>query len=221
VKGAAAGLLIACTVLSLLNVEPFGLPYAQFGPGFVEDYEPGKALAYMDRNGIDGRVMNSFYFGQYIIWKSYPRRTVFIDGRANLSPDLLEKSQLFLWSHPLLDELEQQYGFQSILIAYPEKFEGGAADYDEGFSHPQWALVYWDDISMLYIKRNEAYKKLVERDGYRLVKPDLLASYFLRKHVTPQNRDAIIRELERNVHDTSSRRANNLLAAVRGYQPAR
>jgi len=223
VRAGAIVLIIASTVLSLLHIEPFGLSYGQFGPGFIEEYEPGKALAYMDRNGIDGRVMNSFYFGQYIIWKSYPRRTVFIDGRGYLSPDLLYKSQQFLWSNPVLDDLEQQYGFRSILIAYPEKMDGGAAmsDYDEGFFHPGWALVYWDDISMLFVKRSEEFNTLIARDEYRVIRPDLIVSYFVRNHVTKKNRDSAIRELQRNMAETHSRKAYRLLSVVSQYEPTR
>jgi hypothetical protein len=221
--GAAAGWVIVCSVLSLLNVEPFGLSYARSGAGFIEDYEPGKALAYMDRNGIEGRVLNSFYFGQYIIWKSYPRRTVFIDGRGYLPPDLLEKFQRFRWSNPVLDELEQQYGFSSILIVYPEKMAGGAtmSDYDEGFHHPGWALVYWDDICMLLVKRNEAFKSLIARDEYRVIRPDLLVSYFVRTHITRKNRDAAIRELQRNRAETGSVKAYRLLSVISQNEPTK
>ena len=95
------------------------------------------------------------------------------------------------------------------------------SDYDEGFFHPGWALVYWDDISMLFVKRSEEFNTLIARDEYRVIRPDLIVSYFVRNHVTKKNRDSAIRELQRNMAETHSRKAYRLLSVVSQYEPTR
>ena len=36
---------------------------------------------------------------------------------------------------------------------------------------PDWALVYWDDVALVYLRRGGSHTAVIERDGYRLVKP--------------------------------------------------
>jgi hypothetical protein len=49
----------------------------------MEKANPVKALAYIRRSGLAGRMLNDYAFGGYLLWAA-PERKVFIDPRADL-----------------------------------------------------------------------------------------------------------------------------------------
>ncbi len=58
-------------------------PSAQNLEKQVEDGSPVKALAYIRKAGLSGRMLNEYVYGGYLIWAA-PERKVFVDGRADL-----------------------------------------------------------------------------------------------------------------------------------------
>jgi hypothetical protein len=206
--------LVLYFIISMAGVGRHGLNDREFGFGFNYVYVPKGAVDYMDRNGVYGRVINTYSFGQYIIWRSYPERTVFIDGKGYFL-ELLRQSLEFRSSNALLDNLHEEYGFNSILI----KYAGPYNEDDEllGFkvvSHPEWALVYWDDISLLYIKRGGGYDPVVRKDEYEFVDLGILYDDFIRRLDNKEYREGVVRELARNIDETGSKRAASLLSAL-------
>jgi len=178
----------------------------QFGFGFDYVLMPRGAVEYMDRKNIYGRVLNPFHFGQYITWESYPRRTVFVDARGHLPVDMLDKMLLFKDSRPVLDGLYEEYGFESVLIDYANSTVPYAPS-----SHPLWALVYWDDTALLYLRRGGRYDAVVRDDEYRFVKPEMSPLHLGEDFQNKEYPDNLIDELARTVHDTGSSRAHTLL----------
>jgi tetratricopeptide (TPR) repeat protein len=168
----------------------------------------------MDRKGITGRVFNTFHFGQYVTWTGYPERTVFVDGRANIPPDLLEKNKEIRHNPDALDELYQHFGFESLLLGYlteRPRTERLEETLDLSFAHPDWALVYWDDTAMLYLRRDGPYQGAVSQDEYRLVRPQASPAYFMNQ-ILGKNRIApLTAELERAHTETGSARSSFLL----------
>jgi hypothetical protein len=49
----------------------------------VERGNPVKAVEYLRRNGLSGRMLNDYVYGGYLIWAA-PEHKVFIDGRADI-----------------------------------------------------------------------------------------------------------------------------------------
>lgn len=82
------GLLVVLVVVAVAfrvapDVAPSGLDAA------VRDQFPVAALDYADRVGARGPIFNQYEFGGYLIWRDYPARRVFIDGRAEVYGDHL------------------------------------------------------------------------------------------------------------------------------------
>lgn len=126
---------------------------------------PEGALRYMDRRDIYGNIYNLFQWGRYITWSDFPRRRPFIDERGFLDAGLLEKTIKLRKKSSVVKELEERYHFQAILITYPilitdtpEAF----SEIDIAFHNLDWALVYWDDNSLLYLRR---YMDIFKRKG--------------------------------------------------------
>src|SRR5438270_6492150 len=49
----------------------------------VEKNNPVKALEFLRRSGLSGRMLNDYAYGGYLTWAA-PERKVFIDGRADM-----------------------------------------------------------------------------------------------------------------------------------------
>lgn len=152
------------------TINPYGEWGKNFGLGVEYSVFPEGALQFMDQQGITGKILNVFHWGGYITWRDFPERKVFVDGRGNLDKDLLEKMIQAREAPSVLDDLEKKYGFDSVLVDYPLK----TIDFDlrdQAFSHPQWALIYWDDLSLVYVKRGGPYDDCIQQYEYRFIKP--------------------------------------------------
>lgn len=204
-------LIVLYSLLILAGVEPLAFEgkRKKFGFGVNYDFFPEKALKYMDSRGITGRVFNTFHWGQYITWRDFPKRTPFVDGRGNISYELLEKME----NLSFLNELYRKYGFESILINYPpsQKQIPETLDIDVAMPHPDWALVYWDDLSLLYLKKGGRYNHIIKKDSYQFIKPanKLNSLKFLLKN--DKYSPYLINELNRNISETDSFRGHMFL----------
>jgi tetratricopeptide (TPR) repeat protein len=204
--------LCVLPVVSLAHIPPFNFmaENRSFGLDFDHAEMPQGAVEYMEKNEIAGRILNSFSFGQYINWTSYPKRQVFVDARGYIPVDLLEKMDS---RHEKdVDELEESYGFDTILYSANPSLTVGTAEstirkMDLSFKHPDWAVVYWDDVCLLYLKRGGPYDNIVRRDEYLFVNPDMTSHVFLENLGGYDNRQRIAGELQRNIAETGSSRA--------------
>ena len=163
------------TALALCGIHPLGSDYKIFGIGVNEFRIPAGAVRYMDQNGVYGRTFNPFHWGGYIIWTGYPRRTVFVDPMGGLSERLLEQFSLassgLMGNTWMLEQLYSTYGFEAVILDYQSRNEGEKSSTGLVLTDPNWALVYWDDSALLYLRRGGRYKELVSRDEYRFVVP--------------------------------------------------
>jgi tetratricopeptide (TPR) repeat protein len=200
--------LIIFPVLELNKVFFFANDRKTFGFGVNYSAIPEDALAFMDKNGITGRVFNIYQWGGYINWRDFPKRSVFVDPRGYIPVELLEKMNLARHRPYMMDELEAKFGFEAILLNYPLVLADIATP-DNALFHPQWALVYWDDVSLLYLKRGGRYDSIIRKNEYRFIKP---ANGITRAKMNDETyRTHIIEELKRNISETGSAKAYSYL----------
>jgi len=212
-----AAWIITYSSLYLLRVEPIGEPNRVFGFGFNDAIMPEGALNYMDDKNIYGRVFNIFHWGQYISWRDFPKRSAFVDGRGYLPAELLESLALARIRPPVLDKLHEKYGFEAVLLDYPRDVTGVTElhyDKDLSLDHPDWALVYWDDRSTLYLRRGGPYDSVIKEDEYRFVKP-VNNIEGTRPRLNEQDyAEGLVRELKRNIDLTGSSKAYSYLGFI-------
>jgi tetratricopeptide (TPR) repeat protein len=209
---AAVGALTAAVGvagLTGIGVGPLADPRKVPGFGVNPRWVPEGALRYLDDRGIDGRVFNAFHFGGYIEWRDFPRRMPIIDGRGLVPRSLLEEIH-FARAYPAhLERLQARFGLEVAVMDYPS-YSGDAVedvlgpDADAALAAPAWALVYWDDVALVYLRRGGPHAAVIARDEYRHVKPANGAAGILRTLEDPAWADAARAELRRNVAETGS-----------------
>jgi tetratricopeptide (TPR) repeat protein len=214
----AAVWIVLSAALVFAKVKPFSdphhLPLQNFGFKINYDFYPEGALGYMDERNIAGRVLNPFKWGQYISWRDYPKREAFIDGRGYLPDELLETVSDGLYDPGELDKLYSTYGFESLLIEYPVLNSPVAIEADSALKQQGWVLVYWDDISLLYLKSGGKYDPVIQADQYRYVNPVNGIASITSMLSDQDGRIHVVRELQRNIRETGSSRAYAFLGQV-------
>ncbi|MGH7313113.1 MAG: tetratricopeptide repeat protein [Candidatus Rokuibacteriota bacterium] len=170
VRALAAGsafTAVVATALALANAGPFADSRRLPGFGANDLFLPERALRYLDDAGIEGPVFNTFHWGGYLAWRDFPKRVPIIDGRAYVDPALLWQIQFARQNGGLLEQLHARYGFDAAVLAYPARDRAEP----DAFAPPHWALVYWDDVALVYVRRSPRLAALIERDEYRVVDP--------------------------------------------------
>jgi len=178
----------------------------QFGMGInFSGLTPERCLEYLDRRGVTGRVLNTFHLGGYITWRDFPRRVPFMDGRGFLNDDLLERATMAPSKPAMLDDVWSRFPFERAVLvqqaAAPQSLRE-IGDTDLILNHPDWKLVYWDDICLVYLRRGGPYDSAIAEDGYRFLVP----SRGIQKSrlSDPEARRGISGELERAIRETGS-----------------
>jgi len=206
---AAVGVVVIVAVVTGAGGGPFADVRKVPGFGVNERWVPEGALRYLDERGIQGRLFNAFHFGGYITWRDFPRRVPILDGRGHVTANLLEEIH-FARAHPEhLERLRARFGLDAAVMDYPT-YSGDAfedvlgPDTDRALTSPDWALVYWDDVALVYLRRGGPHAAIIERDAYRLVKPANGGAGLARLLGDPAQAAAARAELSRNVAETGS-----------------
>jgi len=209
VASAAAVLAATGVVLTLSGVGPLADTRKVVGVGVDERWVPEGALRYLDGRGVEGKLFNAFHFGGYVEWRDFPRRVPIVDGRGHVTPSLLEEIH-FARAYPRhLERLRARYGIDAALVDYPT-YSGDPVDdvlgpdADAALTSPDWALVYWDDVALVYLRRGGPHVAVIARDEYRWVKPANGEAGIARLLTDPARAEAARAELARNVRETGS-----------------
>jgi hypothetical protein len=141
------------------------------GIGTKADTFPEGALAFIEKHNINGRMFNSYPFGGYLSWAA-PERPVFIDGRINqLYPPAFHKEYNKMLHTPVAwQEAEQKWNFDYAIVEYDQRSFGQHFP-KHLTSNPAWALVYWDNISAVYLKRIPQNLPIIEKFEYKVATP--------------------------------------------------
>jgi hypothetical protein len=104
---------------------------------------PFKAAAFLDEKHLPAPIFNSYDFGGYLIWKLYPRYTVYIDGRADLYGDAFLENFIHLYQvdvdpHPALS------GIRTVIL------EPRCALANFLRLQPEWHRAYEDRVAVIF-----------------------------------------------------------------------
>jgi hypothetical protein len=220
--------LLAVVAVSALALSLAIAPQPRLGLGFAGDYYPDAACSFLDAEGLPKtQLYNDVRFGGYLIHRYGPERQVFQDDRNEIHEPLLRRiweifqsSNVGAWS-----ELLTRFNADTALVRYhpPIKVTDPSGN-DLGlrgfsalwFPDGDWALVYWDDVAMVFVRRQSAPVGLLERNEYRVIRPDDLVHLEGRLAIDPTLRRDAAEELTRAVRSNpTSSRAREIAELIR------
>jgi hypothetical protein len=133
-----------------------------------EHEQPVRAVAFIKAHGLGGRFYNAFGDGGYIAWVM-PQLPIFQDARVlAYSPDFFRR-QLGVEHQPdRFDALMTSMGVEwAVTSGTPGSLTGAGLLPDQ-----RWALVYWDDISELRVRRDAPLFATLGAEELRILRPD-------------------------------------------------
>ena len=219
--------VLSVVAVSLLALSLAIAPQPRFGLGFARNYYPDSACSFLDAENLPTvQLYNDVRFGGYLIHRYGPERQVFQDDRNEIHEPLLRRiweifqsSNVTAWS-----DLLAAFDADTALVRYHPPIRVIDPNGDDiglrGFSTlwfpaNDWALVYWDDVAMVFVRRHNAPAGLLERHEYRVLRPDDLAHLEERLTRDPALLPVIAEELARAAHtNPTSWRAHEIAALI-------
>jgi len=121
---------------------------------WVSDEYPERSLDFLDSRDVRGRLFNLMGWGGYIIWRSYPERQVFFDGR-DISAGVMELYSQVIEARPGWREVLDAYGVDIMLIPVLSGGNGVLTPIIfrmalEGPGH--WRLVFLDHNQVVFVR---------------------------------------------------------------------
>jgi len=173
---------------------------------------------------LKGPIVNDYLFGGYFLWRCAGDPAVFIDGRY---PAVKGYQQLFHefnvakyggpqhWA-----EFTDKYGFQAALVKYPINAPYKST-FEVYFPRQKWALVYWDDIGLLFLRRTPEHADIIQEYEYKEIYPDATDQYLIQRF--GQMNEARLKRAEHELFQNillhpESERTQYLIALFRSYQ---
>ncbi len=192
---------IACVFVLGASILDQALLTSRFSLGFGlrPSFFPEAAAAFLERHNLDGRIFNTYHFGGYLIWQRWPANQVIIDGRYDtvlFDEALLEALIQAHRSRAALDRITAAYSVEILVLdADPQDRMVHISQ------HPDWALVYWDPVAEVYVRRGGPYADLVLRHEYRLTRAEPDLSYLVAYRRDPETWGRALAELRRAAAD--------------------
>jgi hypothetical protein len=196
--------LFATAALSLACI---GNTFLHFplGPRFDRRQFPVRAARFIQEEGLGGKFFNSYHDGGYLAL-TLPQNPVYMDSRPLAYPPEFFTKELMAETNR--DLFQKYMKFQDITWAITGDYgfvpTGRAVLSGRRlFDSPEWALVYWDDISEVFLRRDiPEYTEKIRRLEMKYFRRSviehggMLAS-ITSKDATPEVLDAYERELDR------------------------
>lgn len=156
------------------------------------DIIPRGATAFARRVGLHGPVFNSMNIGGWVIWDLYPDTRVFQDSRLQAYP-----AQHF---RDIMSAYHSQERWNTLvagvdwaMLSLPRANELSGAG---RFPDSEWARIYWDDASEIFVRRSGAFAPLATDYEYRVLRPGFDPFAALPSDVTRAER--LVTEVVRN-----------------------
>jgi len=178
-----------------------------------------------------GPLYNNVAWGGYLLWRLYPPRQIFVDGRNEVDPGLLREIAAARRSSPAWHALLERYGVDGAVVRYDERrlqvldpplHPGGEpvvswhTPHAVLFPREEFALVAWDDTGMLLVRRTAGRTARLAAEEYRFVHPEDWQATLERAAGDQELRDEVLAEVERRLAEgPPCRRAAELRDALR------
>lgn len=181
-----------------------------------------------------GNLYNNVAWGGYLLWRLYPPRQVFVDGRNEVDPGILRELAAARRSSRAWGDLLERYGIDGAVVRYDDRTLRVVTPGAEPAARPgagptltrrsphavlfpreRYALVAWDDAGMLFVRRTPERADRLAGVEYRALHPEDQAWTLARAAADPAFHRAALAEARRRLaHHPPSDRARELYEAL-------
>lgn len=139
------------------------------GYGFVWKQYPTRSCDWIEQHDVRGRAFNPFSYGGYLLWRFFPdsTRLPFIDIHQAGTP-LIRYEYAYAGQDSLAwHVLDHDWRFDWVVMMRGPSAQVGILDFLDADS--TWALVFEDDATALYLRRDGRDSTQARRWGFHLL----------------------------------------------------
>ncbi len=142
---------------------------------------PKDAADFLEKLPVKGNMLNDFGFGGYLIWRLYPEKKVFIDGRT-LEADVYNDYKIVTYTKrnqsQSWEDIIKKYDISYVVVP-PLLYYGQICPLVEKlYDSSGWELIYKDDVSLIFLKDEPRNASLVKR--YAMDKKEVLNAIIIQ-----------------------------------------
>nr|CAJ31154.1 secreted protein [uncultured sulfate-reducing bacterium] len=190
---------------------------------------PVGGVDFIEQHRPPGNLYNVYGFGGYVSWRLWPEVLTFIDGRNEVFVDIRKRLGESVADSRKWTKMLNDFGIGYALVSYAKVLEevtlidpaGGPpkVEYwpytETHFPRRSWALVFWDDACMVYLRRTDQGQHLIKEHEIKHVFPsdaNFQIEAFRKGWANPGD---CVRELQARLStDPGCTRAHKLLERV-------
>ena len=144
---------------------------------------PIGSAAFIEREHVAPNLFHTFAYGAYTVYALRDYKD-FVDTRETMF-DGLQATILDAYASPeVTQRTMDRFGVNATLVPIPRTERVGTLGYRNAIAEylpqAQWALVYFDDISVVVVRRIPEHAALIAAHEYQLLYPNLPPGNFLR-----------------------------------------
>ncbi len=180
---------------------------------------------FVRENNLPGRMYNPYEWGGYIIWKLYPEKTVFCDGRAETvySVEICKDSYFSMKGEDI--SVLDKYNINTVLCNKINEPQGMLLPVELQKLPELWVLIYSDENSYIFIRNTPSNKDIIEKFylGDLKVPDSPFACYYqacllLEKGKPEKALDFLKKALEKNEFFPEAWMTKGYIMAITGKQ---
>jgi hypothetical protein len=174
------------------------------------------ALDFVKRNQIQGRIFNQFEVGGLLVW-ALPGEMNFIDSR-NLNDRISDEYDSIMAMRPGFERKLDQYGIEAVLLQPSGLLEDPGSMKATLIPYlwqrrDEWTLVYWDDLSLLYLRNLPRNQPVINQFAFRAVDPYTFSFHrALLDSLAAADPERVRREMDRKIQEEPGGYLTSLIA---------
>ncbi|MBI2632865.1 MAG: hypothetical protein HYW78_00540 [Parcubacteria group bacterium] len=137
--------------------------WGQFGLGLAP--RNSAAADFFKQNNLQGPIFNNYDIGGYLIFHLFPRERVFVDNRPEAySVDFFQKVYIPMQeSNAIWKIVDEEYKFNTLFFSHRDLTPWGQNFLVQRVQDPAWAPVFVDNYAIIFLKRAEQNKKIIDQ----------------------------------------------------------
>jgi tetratricopeptide (TPR) repeat protein len=131
--------------------------------GIAAGQYPQKAADFILSQGLADNTFHLFNYGSYLIYRFFPQKKVFIDGRTELYGEdfFRDYRRILNADEEVIKRAFEKYDINTVLLFGHPWDIGELASYF--YNQAQWVLVYFDADSLVFLKNSPRNKETAGR----------------------------------------------------------
>jgi len=155
-RGPGSSVMNWIVVLALLSgatvSSPWLFPRFFQKPIWQKDTPVG-VMDFLEKQDLQGNIFHSQIYGDYMVWRLWPRQRSLIDGRIHIFGEELVRDYLAAFTDTCWERRLEKWKIKYLLLKKNDQFLKGTDRLtEEARTSANWRVIYEDEISVLFEK---------------------------------------------------------------------